>query len=186
MRINLKSSMSETLPQVGFACQPTVEKIKPLVQIAHLNSGCTFFNPGVNVTKKTGKSFGDWVRDRRKELGLTQEQLGERARLKGAYISRIERGERHTTTNAPTKPSIEAVDRLGKALEVSPAEAREAAGYGLSGSTQPIPALENSEFAVLYHGYNRLTPNRKQEFNRILRMVRAELDRLDREQQKGK
>ncbi len=54
------------------------------------------------------------VRLRRYELGLTQEQLAERANFHVNYIGGIERGERN--------PSIESLVNLAKALELSPKE----------------------------------------------------------------
>lgn len=58
--------------------------------------------------------FAKKVRLRRYELGLTQEQLSERANFHVNYIGGIERGERN--------PSVESVVSLAKALEISPRE----------------------------------------------------------------
>jgi len=58
--------------------------------------------------------FAKKVRLRRYELGLTQEQLAERADFHVNYIGGIERGERN--------PSVESVVSLAKALEISPRE----------------------------------------------------------------
>jgi len=58
--------------------------------------------------------FAKKVRLRRYELGLTQEQLAERANFHVNYIGGIERGERN--------PSVESVVTLAKALEISPRE----------------------------------------------------------------
>jgi transcriptional regulator with XRE-family HTH domain len=52
------------------------------------------------------------VRLRRHELGLTQEQLAERANFPVNYIGGIERSERNA--------SIESIVALAKALEISP------------------------------------------------------------------
>ena len=58
--------------------------------------------------------FAKKVRLRRYELGLTQEQLAERANFHVNYIGGIERGGRN--------PSVESVVTLAKALEISPRE----------------------------------------------------------------
>jgi transcriptional regulator with XRE-family HTH domain len=58
--------------------------------------------------------FAKKVRLRRYELGLTQEQLAERADFHVNYIGGIERGERN--------PSVESVVALANALEISPRE----------------------------------------------------------------
>jgi transcriptional regulator with XRE-family HTH domain len=59
-------------------------------------------------------SFAENLRRRRKELGLSQEQLGTRANIQMADISRYESGSRD--------PRITTVARLAHALEVPIAE----------------------------------------------------------------
>jgi transcriptional regulator with XRE-family HTH domain len=56
-------------------------------------------------------SFAENLRRRRKELGLSQEQLGARASIQMADISRYESGSRD--------PRITTVARLAEALDVS-------------------------------------------------------------------
>lgn len=55
--------------------------------------------------------FGLAIRQRRQELGISQEELSFRAGLHRTYISDIERGSRN--------PSLENIEKLAKALEVS-------------------------------------------------------------------
>lgn len=59
-------------------------------------------------------SFAENLRRRRKELGLSQEQLGTRANIQMADISRYESGSRD--------PRITTVARLAEALDVTIAE----------------------------------------------------------------
>lgn len=59
-------------------------------------------------------SFAENLRRRRKELGLSQEQLGARANIQMADISRYESGSRD--------PRISTVARLAQALDVSLAD----------------------------------------------------------------
>lgn len=59
-------------------------------------------------------AFGQAVRDRRKELGLSQEALGERADLHRTYVSQVERGLK--------SPSLTSVEHLAKVLGVRPSE----------------------------------------------------------------
>ena len=54
------------------------------------------------------KSLGKVIQQRRKQLGLTQQQLAERAELHRTYISDVERGERNL--------SLESVYQLSKGL----------------------------------------------------------------------
>jgi DNA-binding XRE family transcriptional regulator len=60
------------------------------------------------------KKIGQAIRQKREALGLTQEQLAEKAGLLQSHISRLEIG-----MHAPTKNTI---DRLAQALGVRPGE----------------------------------------------------------------
>lgn len=55
--------------------------------------------------------FGNKVRDRRTALGLSQEELGERAGVHRTYIGMIERAEKNIT--------LENIEKIAKALEIS-------------------------------------------------------------------
>lgn len=57
------------------------------------------------------KRFGLAIRQRRYELGISQEELSFRAELHRTYVSDIERGSRN--------PSLENIEKLAKALEIS-------------------------------------------------------------------
>src|SRR3954469_3489398 len=61
----------------------------------------------VSITARLGAS----VRSQRFRLGLSQEQLAERANLHRTYIAGIERGGRNIT--------LKSIDKLPNALEVS-------------------------------------------------------------------
>ncbi len=62
---------------------------------------------------KTGikQRFGLAIRQRRQELGISQEELSFQAGLHRTYISDIERGSRN--------PSLENIEKLAKALRIS-------------------------------------------------------------------
>ena len=57
------------------------------------------------------KKLGQRVRDRRLELGMTQEELGFKTGLDRTYISGIERGLRN--------PALKNLGKLSKALKIS-------------------------------------------------------------------
>jgi len=59
-------------------------------------------------------SLGKNLRETRKQLGLTQEQVSERSGVQAGEISRIEAGKRD--------PQVSTLERLAKALEVSPGQ----------------------------------------------------------------
>lgn len=58
--------------------------------------------------------FGLAVRKRRQELGISQEELADRAELHRTYISDIERGRRNL--------SLDNIEKLALALELSLSE----------------------------------------------------------------
>lgn len=56
--------------------------------------------------------FAVKIRARRREIGLTQEQLAVKAELHVNYVGGIERGQRN--------PTLESIVRLARALKISP------------------------------------------------------------------
>ena len=62
------------------------------------------------VAKNHRKLLGEAIRDRRKEVGLTQEKLAEKSNLSTIFISRVERGVE--------SPSIDNLVRIAKGLGV--------------------------------------------------------------------
>lgn len=69
------------------------------------------------------KGFGESVRARRVELGISQEVLGYRSGLDRTYVSGIERGVRN--------PTLITVRKLAEGLEVRPSELLERTEDGL-------------------------------------------------------
>ena len=57
------------------------------------------------------KRLGRVLRTLRKEMGLTQEELSEKARVERSYLAKLESG-------AKVNPSLEVLKRLAKALRV--------------------------------------------------------------------
>lgn len=55
--------------------------------------------------------FGSTVKDRRTQLGISQEELADRAGLHRTYVSDVERGVRNL--------SLESIEKLARALEIS-------------------------------------------------------------------
>jgi len=70
------------------------------------------------MEKKTNtkalKAFSQVVREIRKQLHLTQEQLSERCNMHPVFISEIERGIRN--------PSLDTILKLAEGLEIAPGE----------------------------------------------------------------
>lgn len=59
------------------------------------------------------KDFGRKMREKRKNKGMTQERLGEKAGISGKYIGELERGEKI--------PSLLVICKIAAALEINPA-----------------------------------------------------------------
>lgn len=60
------------------------------------------------------KNFGSAIRERRRRLGFSQEELAERADLHRTYITEVENGQRNI--------SLDNISKLAHALEVSVSE----------------------------------------------------------------
>ncbi len=67
-----------------------------------------------NVRPDIKHQFGNAVRRRRLELGLSQEDLADRADIHRTYIGDVERGERNI--------SLENIEKLARALKVPVAD----------------------------------------------------------------
>jgi transcriptional regulator with XRE-family HTH domain len=60
------------------------------------------------------QTFGRNVREWRKRRGLSQEELALETGMKRSYVSDVERGTRN--------PSVKALERLARALQIDPVE----------------------------------------------------------------
>ena len=60
------------------------------------------------------QTFGRNVREWRKRRGLSQEELALESGMRRSYVSDVERGTRN--------PSVKALERLARALQVDPVE----------------------------------------------------------------
>jgi transcriptional regulator with XRE-family HTH domain len=65
----------------------------------------------MNRSNYVKSRFGLAVKQRRQEIGISQEVLAERAELHRTYIGDIERGARNL--------SLENIEKLAKALQIS-------------------------------------------------------------------
>lgn len=66
------------------------------------------------VSQNSKAILGKTIRDRRMELGLSQEELAERADLHRTYVGGVERGERNV--------SLENIIRIAHALQIIPSQ----------------------------------------------------------------
>jgi transcriptional regulator with XRE-family HTH domain len=82
------------------------------------------------------KRFGEKLREVRVRAGISQEKLAELAGLHRTYVSSVERGKRNI--------SLESIEKLANALEVTladlmPASGRASGGGGHSQVSPPRP-----------------------------------------------
>lgn len=77
--------------------------------------------------------FGDIVRNRRNHLGVSQEELAERAGLHRTYIADIERGVRN--------PSLRTIDKVARALDVSISELFSAEAHDSQATPETVELL---------------------------------------------
>jgi CheY-like chemotaxis protein/DNA-binding Xre family transcriptional regulator len=80
------------------------------------------------------KFIGSWIRSHRSERGLSQEELAQRAGLHRTYISDLERGARN--------PTLDSLDRLAAALDISIASLFERGEKGPVASGAPDDLVE--------------------------------------------
>ncbi|WBL15233.1 helix-turn-helix domain-containing protein [Sutcliffiella sp. NC1] len=89
------------------------------------------------------RSFGEILKEKRMERGLSLRQLSEISNIEASYINRLEKGDREN-------PGFSTVCALAKALNVSGDEILNSFGYEQLGSNQKS---EVTEVDSLIQGY---------------------------------
>lgn len=129
-----------------------------------------------NGTRASLVEFGRWVRRWRKEFGYSQEELGEKAGIKKAYISNIENASPSSYTGEPSRPDIEIVDKLASTFQRPFKEARDLAGYKLPG---PEPnTIEEVLDRDLYFDRKGLNESDRATLRPLLEVADREAERL--------
>jgi transcriptional regulator with XRE-family HTH domain len=123
--------------------------------------------------------FCEVVRDRRLQLGLSQEELGLRARLQRTYISDIE-------TSLRDNLSMKSLHRLAFALEMTPATllrtveiASAADSYGLDEEGQPDPVRPAKFFYEVVRGRREQLGLSQQELGRRAKLHRTYVSEIE-------
>ena len=70
--------------------------------------------PRTNPAPRLQTAFGEAVRARRREIGLSQEELGFEAELHRTYVSQLERGLK--------SPSLATIEQLAQVLKTKPSD----------------------------------------------------------------
>jgi len=103
---------------------------------------------GARAVKHVRKFLGQRVRALRKQRGLSQERLGDRAGLSGKFIGEVERGEKSI--------SIDSLYRVSVALEIRLPELTDVAD-----KPSAVPSEEAEKIFALVSGRRRLKDIRK-------------------------
>jgi len=113
--------------------------------------------PVDGIMTKAKQTFGDWLRAKRLEKGLSGPELERRSGVSRQYISNLERNLRSSFTNELIQPSVEKVDALAKGLGVSSTEARFAAGWAADTVSPELKdRIEDEDIAFLASEYQEL------------------------------
>jgi transcriptional regulator with XRE-family HTH domain len=129
-------------------------------------------------------SFGERLKKWRKAKGYTQKEAATALGVNVSYISNLERDFSATAKGGKPRPSLKFVERVSRVFGVPQSEVRVAAGYA------PLEVEEMREedalLMSLFFKHNKLTPQKKAEFRRVLEMVDRELDRIEQEEEREK
>jgi len=74
-------------------------------------------------------TFGEWLRTRINDLGLSNAEVARRAGVSATYIGNLIRDYSPNTKTGRVQPSAEVVRNIGAAVGAAPADALIAAGY---------------------------------------------------------
>ncbi|MAF65383.1 MAG: hypothetical protein CMJ84_06970 [Planctomycetes bacterium] len=85
--------------------------VLPCVRARRFSRSCA---TGTTPAPGLQNAFGAAVRARRREIGLSQEDLGFEAELHRTYVSQIERGLK--------SPSLAKIEQLARGLKVKPSD----------------------------------------------------------------
>jgi transcriptional regulator with XRE-family HTH domain len=77
-------------------------------------------------------TFGDYLKQWRKEAGLSMHALADKAQVSANYISIIENNKPHPVTGKPPEPSVHVVRRIAEACKIPEEVALRAAGFSAS------------------------------------------------------
>lgn len=112
--------------------------------------------------------FGSAVRSKRTELGISQEELADRAGLHRTYVSDVERGARNL--------SLESIDKLARALDLSIWRLFERIGNGMN-SERKVEVLlvedDPRDAELTMHAFKRAN------FTNPVHLVRDGVEALD-------
>lgn len=124
------------------------------------------------------KTFGEQLRQRRKEKGWSQDELAERSGISKAYISTLERSQPHTITGALPRPYPDKIEKLANALDWNKIEARNLAlGLSSSNETNEVELNDFQMLGEIFYKYSQLSQEKRVVIRILLQAVKRELDK---------
>lgn len=129
------------------------------------------------------ETFGQVIRRAREAKGWSQRTLAEKAGVSNNAISQWEKDYSPSAKSKRARPSIEKIDKVAKALGLSPVKLRalaaETAGY-LTNNSRPVD-FDESEFALMYEDVAKLTTQQKRDFKVYWEIAKEGLLRIKQE-----
>lgn len=113
-------------------------------------------------------SFGTWLREKRKQARLTQDELSRKSGVSASYISTLEREQPHSVTGARLRPEPDKVRALAAALGQDPSEPLTIAGYAGDRHDQEI-----LDGMFVSFDERRFTKAEQEQFIETMRIVAA-------------
>lgn len=117
-------------------------------------------------------TFGQWLLNRRTELGLSQQELAGRTRgvISKAYVSWLENDRKSAKSGALPKPTQEKFEALAAALRVPLIEILKAAGWKIEATGTP-----NNDASGKVDATTAMLYEISEEFETLPREVRDDL-----------
>jgi transcriptional regulator with XRE-family HTH domain len=116
------------------------------------------------------REFGGWLAEHRNRLGLSQAEAGQRAGMSRTQWTRLELGLSGTRRDN--------IPKIAEALNTDLVETYKRAGFDPPRDLLDDVGFDESDFVFLFHKHQKLSKEGKEDFKRILQMVKNELDRF--------
>lgn len=127
---------------------------------------------------ESNNQFGDWLRSAREELGLTQDELGERVGVKKQHISNLERGEK-SSSGKVARPSYDLAMKLASVFNWSASELLEMAGLKKNEQlSQPAETVEEVLRSAFLYGGKPFSDEEIAQLRPYMEMLDREIDRV--------
>jgi transcriptional regulator with XRE-family HTH domain len=118
------------LTKAGIPCRPAVALVDAMAQALDVpceeaRLAATYAPPD----QGSQLAFGQWVREARLKIGMTQKTLAQSIGVTDSYVSLLELQKTAIEQGSPIRPSLHLVDGIARTLGTSCDEARLIAGY---------------------------------------------------------